>query len=187
VSLFSLLAENKDLLFDSRNQADRNAAWILLRLLRVRWEMSDEVVLFATNGDGTVDCAWCGERFSADLARPANNDEPICPECVKGAEEDALQMSRVEYIESLNSVDADLTPAQLNKEADKFEKWKSERGRWEMSANKYIVLLETYPDGKLAQVVNVCRAEKREQADEWIRGDIGTDRKRYGFEVEEAT
>jgi formylmethanofuran dehydrogenase subunit E len=43
----------------------------------------EEVVLFVTNGDGTVDCSWCGTTFNADLATPDADDEPVCPECAR--------------------------------------------------------------------------------------------------------
>jgi len=45
----------------------------------------DEVTLFVTNGDGTVDCAWCGKTFNADDAVSDNEDDPICPQCAKDA------------------------------------------------------------------------------------------------------
>jgi hypothetical protein len=86
-----------------------------------------DTILFATNGDGTVDCNWCGQTFNADLAQPDANDEPICPACVCGAEEDAMQMTKEDYIESLHFADGDLTPEQLEAEYVKFEQWRSER------------------------------------------------------------
>ena len=50
----------------------------------------EETVLFVTNGDGTVNCAWCGERFNADLAVPDNDDDPICPGCYSAAQDEEL-------------------------------------------------------------------------------------------------
>lgn len=44
-----------------------------------------EALLFVTNGDGSVNCAWCEKRFSADDAIPDSNDDPICPQCDEGA------------------------------------------------------------------------------------------------------
>lgn len=87
-----------------------------------------ETVLFATNGDGTVNCAWCDEEFDAELARPDGQDEPICPTCYIESENETAQLSRTEYIEELHMADGALTPAQLAIEADKFGKWKRERG-----------------------------------------------------------
>lgn len=48
---------------------------------------NDEVILFCTNGDGTVNCAWCDEIFNADDAVPDAHDQPICPECYADAKE----------------------------------------------------------------------------------------------------
>lgn len=44
--------------------------------------------LFCTNGDGTVNCSWCGTVFDADLAVPDDSDEPICPSCAEEASDD---------------------------------------------------------------------------------------------------
>ena len=48
--------------------------------------MAEDIVLFVTNGDGTVNCAWCGKTFDADLAVPDSDDDPICPICAEDAE-----------------------------------------------------------------------------------------------------
>jgi hypothetical protein len=53
---------------------------------------SNEVTLFCTNGDGTVDCAWCGDQFDADLAQPDDHDDPVCPSCLADCEEENMQM-----------------------------------------------------------------------------------------------
>src|SRR5580698_7687875 len=87
----------------------------------------DQVTLFCTNGDGTVDCAWCGETFNADLAQPDSSDDPICPECFADCEEENMNMSKEEYIENLYYSDGDLTPEQLEAEWAKFSSWKEKR------------------------------------------------------------
>lgn len=86
--------------------------------------MTDEVTLFCTNGDGTVDCAWCGETFNADLARPDSNDEPMCPACVESAEEESLEMTREDYLADLSSTEPELSLDQLEAEYQKFDKWR---------------------------------------------------------------
>jgi len=88
-----------------------------------------DTILFATNGDGTVDCSWCGETVDADSVQPDDNDEPVCKDCAAGVEEEALTMTKEEYIENLHFADGDLTPEQLEAEYLKFEKWRSERER----------------------------------------------------------
>jgi hypothetical protein len=47
--------------------------------------MSDETILFCTNGDGTVNCAWCDAVFDTDLAEPDENLDPICRKCYESA------------------------------------------------------------------------------------------------------
>lgn len=48
----------------------------------------EETILFVTNGDGTVNCAWCDKRIIADFAVPDDNDDPICRECAEAASND---------------------------------------------------------------------------------------------------
>jgi hypothetical protein len=85
----------------------------------------DCVTVFCTNGDGTVDCAWCGETFNADLAQPDGNLEPTCPDCLQSAEEESLAMTKAEYIENLHFAEGDLTSEQLEAEYVKFDVWRN--------------------------------------------------------------
>ncbi len=46
-------------------------------------DMSEEVVLFVANDDGTITCVVCEKNFDPALAQPNEDDDPICPECVR--------------------------------------------------------------------------------------------------------
>ena len=50
-------------------------------------EKAVPTLLFVTNGDGTVDCSWCGKTFNVDDAVPDEGDDPVCQKCAESCDE----------------------------------------------------------------------------------------------------
>ncbi len=81
----SNIANQDQEIAESRRRFEK---WITGNEYRGGMTYDGPLILFCDNGDGTVNCAWCDERFNADLAVPDVECEPICQECAAHATDD---------------------------------------------------------------------------------------------------